>query len=649
MKFITRLYVYIIFTFIFFFFFSCGNKDRYVKKGREYSNEINEFINNNLSSDSAVNQYIDIFKQEKNYYGLCLAYRKQGDNFRHTYQLAKALEAHTKSLEYAEKLHNIEMAICHNALAEDYQIMGLIDKVADEHLKALNILSNHSDTLAIVKKTKSFCYSGIGSIQMLIGYYEEAAQIFRKAMDIEVELESDMGKAVIFSNIGKLFEIQKMHDSAMHYYQHSMYHNNLAKSEVGMAITQCNIGRIKLIKGDTVAAIQDFYESIRLLRNNNNILFLLDNYQCLFDIYMAQNKIKEIKYYLSEIEKIANETGSLYQKSIFLNYNYLFHKKNNNQQLALYYLEKTREIKEEIETKKKMLNIQNFQMEFESQQNQKIIEEQNKRYEKLVTQTFLLILLAILSLTVLGLFIIISIQYKKRVKILSSVNKTKDRLFSIISHDLKNPAIAQRTLIKQLIDNFDALDKNILQQYFIELHSSANSQVELLFNLLNWAKMQIGEISARKGYFDISVALREELKFADLMLKNKNIKIVNNIPHKLIGYADKTIFSTIMRNLLSNAIKFSNIGGEILLYHNVCDKEYAIIIKDYGIGINQKQLHKIMQIDENFTMSGKVGEHGSGIGLIVCKNLAAINGGKLNISSKEGRGTTVYLTIQMDG
>ncbi|MDR2511577.1 MAG: HAMP domain-containing histidine kinase [Bacteroidales bacterium] len=627
---------------------SCKNNDNYLLEQDEYSPEVEEFLKCDLSSDSIVNQYIMFFEEVKNFYGLCLAYRAKGDNFRNNYQLQKAVEAHIKSLEYAEKLHSIEQAMCHNTLATDYYQMNLLDKVVEEHFKVLTILDNYCDTLTIVKKNESLSFSSIGNIQTLMGYYSEAAASFKRAMDIEVELKNETGKALLFLSIGKNFEYQKMYDSALYYYQYAMFHNNLAESEVGVAITQCNIGKIKLIKGDTVTAIRNFYESIHLLKKNHYFWQLLDNYQCLFEIYLCKNKKHLVQYYLEEIGKIASQTGAMQQKIIFLYDNYLVNKNNNNWQLALDYLEQTKAVKYELEKRKNLLNIQQLRVCFEHQKNTKIIEAQNKRYIEQRDNNVLLSTFAILALIILALLGIIIFQYRKRVRVLSNINQSQNRLFSIISHDLKNPAIAQKTAIKQLIDNFDNLEKGTLQKYFLELYRSADSQIELLFNLLNWAKLQIGEISAKKGYFDISNVFREELKFVKLILKNKKISVINKIPDKLIGYSDKIIFSTIVRNLLSNAIKFSRIGGEILLQCDVHDDYYSIIIRDYGVGMGQSQLYKIMKTNENFTMSGTAGETGSGIGLIVCKQLAAINSEHLNIVSKEGIGTTIYLTVQMN-
>ena len=237
---------------------------------------------------------------------------------------------------------------------------------------------------------------------------------------------------------------------------------------------------------------------------------------------------------------------------------------------------------------------------------------------------------------------------------LAEINKTKDKLFNIISHDLKNPALAQRNALQLLVDNAHTWDANQLEKYHRELLKAAEGEIELLFNLLNWSQFQTGRMVFIPKNFFFSDFL-PELSLIRKMADNKNITFNVKIPANALVTADSQILSIVLRNLLTNAIKFTNSGGTITLEISPqsCDSKagqnipmrYTITVTDTGIGMNENHLRNLFNVDDTHSHVGTADERGSGLGLIVCKELIEKHGSQLFAESEVGKGSRFWFTV----
>jgi len=228
---------------------------------------------------------------------------------------------------------------------------------------------------------------------------------------------------------------------------------------------------------------------------------------------------------------------------------------------------------------------------------------------------------------------------------LKELNATKDRLFSIIGHDLRGPIGGFKSLIESLISGFDLSDTENLISVLQLIQKSANSTYNLLENLLYWAKSQTNEI----------VYAPEEMKLKELVLiaidlfsemtKNKQLEIVDDVPEDVIVFADKNMLMTVLRNLISNAIKFTETGKQIRISATQNETEHLIIIKDEGVGINQENQNKLFNKLEHMTTYGTNGEKGSGLGLLLCKEFIEKNKGNISVESELGQGSSFKFTL----
>jgi len=225
------------------------------------------------------------------------------------------------------------------------------------------------------------------------------------------------------------------------------------------------------------------------------------------------------------------------------------------------------------------------------------------------------------------------------------LNATKDKFFSIIAHDLKNPFNAIISIAEGLHSNFDDFpdtDKKKLVGLILE---SSKNAANLLENLLVWAMSQKGEIKVEKEDINLKAIVDESFVPYKGSAENKDISIINNVINSVIVRADNNIINIVIGNLVNNAIKFTSLGGTIRINASIMPEHVEITITDTGIGMSKEVIKKLFRIDESFSTKGTNNEKGSGLGLIICKEFVEIHGGKIWVESKEGKGSIFHFTI----
>lgn len=228
---------------------------------------------------------------------------------------------------------------------------------------------------------------------------------------------------------------------------------------------------------------------------------------------------------------------------------------------------------------------------------------------------------------------------------LRELNATKDKFFSIMAHDLKNPlsifALATDTLVKE----YDNLEKEDLNEYLIDLKDNAQNIYNLLENLLTWSRTQRGKISFNPDIFDLKFLVDGNFQLYLTAAISKNIHFENLVGEEVRVYSDSNLVNTILRNLINNAIKFTPSGGKISISVESNLKNYQINISDTGIGMSELALENLFRIDVNTTTLGTENEKGTGLGLIVCKEFSKLLGGEIWAISELGKGSTFSFTI----
>lgn len=233
----------------------------------------------------------------------------------------------------------------------------------------------------------------------------------------------------------------------------------------------------------------------------------------------------------------------------------------------------------------------------------------------------------------------------RRSKELAVLNATKNKMFSIISHDLKSPIAAQKMAIEAVMKNIDHLDKDAISERFSSFHECAESQLSLVRNLLDWANLQEGKIEHLPIAFNVAEIVEKTASLYNVAAENKKVIVKTDTSCECIAYADKQMIGTVVRNLLNNAVKFSNPESSVLIKVFCVDDKTRVSITDNGIGMSEELINNLFKNGKMSSRQGTQGEKGSGLGLVICKDFLQLNGSQLNIESKKNEGTTISFDL----
>lgn len=228
---------------------------------------------------------------------------------------------------------------------------------------------------------------------------------------------------------------------------------------------------------------------------------------------------------------------------------------------------------------------------------------------------------------------------------LKALIATRDKFFSIIAHDLRNP-LQFLVLSSDLLHNdYESLDEESRKDYIRKFYNGTNRISDLLENLLDWSRSQRGLIVCKPEKMDIRGMAEENIDLLKTHSRNKNIRVVSRVAPGIFAFADKNMIRTVLRNLLSNAVKFTNTGGEIIIDASKKGDFVEIIVSDNGVGMNPETVSGLYKIDGNKGSIGTAQERGSGLGLILCKEFTEKNNGTIDVVSEPGKGSTFTITL----
>lgn len=229
---------------------------------------------------------------------------------------------------------------------------------------------------------------------------------------------------------------------------------------------------------------------------------------------------------------------------------------------------------------------------------------------------------------------------------LKNINQSKDKLFSIIAHDLKSPFTGFMGLTELISKDIDDLTKEEIVIMADALNASAKNIYELLINLLEWSRLQGGLSEINIEPLNLKRNVEVNLNLASHQASRKGIKLINEIDEKIYVLADKNMLQTLLRNLISNAIKFTNTDGYVKLYiKEVFSDAVTFCVEDNGIGMDENAIKSLFRIDKHYTTLGTQNEKGTGLGLILCKELLDKSNGRISVESQVGVGTKFFVTL----
>ena len=549
----------------------------------------------------------------------------------------------------------------------NYERAILYCKIGIEAAKTLKDTSMLSETLDI-----------LGGAYTRSGDYENAHQTMKRSREIAERQKNKEGMATVYSNMGTLYSYMKKDSLAISFYLKSVAITRTLEDDEALARRLSNLGEAYVRIKKPEKALPLFNESLILDTKIGHADKIAIRQSNLANAYMEMKKYEESeKYYLQaiatfrkmdkkmslaiscyqmgmlkertsqlqqaeayykEAEKIAQEIAFVYADKNASEGLYRVYKKSNPA-LALSYLEKTRTLNDSLYKSETEKQINEFQVKYQTQEKEILLLLKTQQLK--TARVFYSFLTAVLILFVaFVVFLLISVKRRmKQNRRLAELNETKDKLFSIISHDLKSPAMAQKVAIDTMIQRADKYDAETLVM-LTSFNNAAESQLSLLQNLLNWANIQTGKMTYSPISFNLCESIAKSVELYAISAKNKGIQIVSDMSDNCMVRADRQMINTVVRNLLNNAVKFSKPDEIIRVAISSHDGYNRVSIIDKGVGMSQQQINELLIDGKSTSKDGTYGEIGSGLGLIICKELLERNNSRLEIESNENKGTT---------
>lgn len=224
-------------------------------------------------------------------------------------------------------------------------------------------------------------------------------------------------------------------------------------------------------------------------------------------------------------------------------------------------------------------------------------------------------------------------------------NKTKEKFFSIISHDLKNPFMSINGGLELLSAEYNSLNENEKQQLINEISKSSKNVYNLVLNLLSWSKSQMEGINLSKEKLNVMELIENSIEPLLEIAKLKNITLKVEASGESSLFGDKFTLQTVIRNLVSNAIKYSYRGKDIIIKHEPDQNYERITVIDSGVGIEKNSAEKLFSENYNNSTYGTENERGTGLGLALCKEFIEMNGGNIKVESEPGNGSKFIISI----
>lgn len=551
--------------------------------------------------------------------GKALALTELGDYHLRHGNYALAIDYASQSLKVAAQLRDSIF------MADNYRLLGnthsfglkQYDMAIDYLVKALKIYERRNDKTRMA----ALCGSITWAYAIVNKNIAEAHRLADKGLAISRELKNNRFISYNLNSKGLLFYKEGKLDSALLNFKWSNEAGELVNDHAVIAYNQLTMGEIYLLRKDYAKAIDLFKQSVALATPLNHRELIKDNYGALARAYEALHLTEDAysfhKKYTQLKDSLINWETT--QKAIF-------HQLSIDEQLK--------------ETKIEQLEKEKLQAKKES-------------------RAYLLFFSIIFSLLAIGAGILIrSSRHKRRANLilqeksekietqnqeLRQLNSTKDKLFSIIGHDLRGPIASLRSLIGLVVRKEVTSDE--LQMLAPKLGQNVGSIHETLENLLHWSRSQMEGLTSSPDTINVDGVIKKVLLLFSEMASSKSIAIQYQ-PSSIQVYADENHMNVILRNLINNALKFTPRGGRVTIAVTHKTDFVEIAVADSGVGISQEQLTKLFRKETHFTSHGTQGEKGTGLGLLLCKEMAEADGGNIRVSSEVGKGSTFYLLLK---
>lgn len=633
------------------FIASCNKSSRYSDGYVAFRDSLEKKVySRSFPTDSILN-LLDAFTRSENYAGMYVASCELGNRYRAQSDFSRAIEYHQQSLDAAIQLNDtISIAQAYNNIGTNLRRIGGLPEASDYHYRALQISERFHDTHnGDNQKNRVMALNGIGNIALTLDNFDEAESKFREALRGEATINSQIGQAINYANLGSIFQKRKMFDTAYYYYELSMIKNQMIRSKLGIGLCHKHLGEIHEEKKEYAEAKNEFLTAYTVMDGMEDRWHWLEACLAMARINIKSNQLGEAMTYLVKAQKTAEEIKSPEHLSqVYALYEMYYSRSGRykdaleSNKLSVVYLDS-------INNVQKTNQIADVRINYERQKNLLFIEQLNKEKEIQIREKKIIIAAsAVALLLLLSMWITLwyaFIQRTKKNRTLREMNKVRTDFYRNITHEFRTPL----TIILGHSQQLQKKSVNLTQdeKYYL---SAIERQGERMFNLVNqmleMTKLSSGMDKPQWKNGDIVMYAERMIDNYYLFAEEKAIALSftcerEHIPMDFVpNYVDG-----IFQNLLSNAIKYTPPQGHIHVSISNDDKNVYLEVKDDGIGINDDEQERIF--DAFYQSPLARDKNGSGIGLAFTKQLVERMHGKIGVKSKIGQGSVFTVTLPL--
>ncbi len=561
-------------------------------------------------------------------------------------------------LTYNQSLDTVDIVNCHKLIGLCYYNMDQGDKAIIQFLEGMKLCENNSVLSAKLLSNIAATHTRMRNMVDAIYYY-------RKALTINSSIKNLEGMAVNYNGLGEIYKIINQPDSALINYKKAKKLNNKPEFQ---AITSSNIAGIYLNYADSMyLAIECLKESWALFQKLGLYQHEAEFKQGIGIVLFKQKKYKSAIDALKESIVLNDKFKRGYKmKATSNNLLSMVYESIGDYKTSINHLKLYIQYSDSLTQKEKYDRISALEKryEFERKENQiarlKTQQEltlvqlrKNKQLKQLGLTSALLLLLLVFFIWLKyldktksnKLLALKNKVIEKSEQELRILNASKNKFFSIIAHDLKNPLHNVLGYSSLLYKDYERFNETERRRFATDIYHSTHSIYRLLQNLLEWSRSQTGALNFTPSDVEYHRILDNAIGVLKSLAEQKNIKINMESDPDLKIYADPVMIETVLRNLINNAIKFTPDGGHIEVNAKKINEDIIISVIDSGIGISDEDSQNLFKIDSKVKRKGTNNEDGSGLGLILCHEFINKHNGKIWVESKLGKGSEFIFTI----
>lgn len=587
-----------------------------------------------------------------------------------------------KAIELAQEHQDQKLlANAYNATGSGYYLLGEIDKAVKLYYDALDIREKLGDPADL-----GASYNNIANVYVDQGSYKEALPFYKKALTLATAARDTLLMSGALNNIGNVYLDQHKYDLALVYYREALPIKEKLKDKQGILISLINIGYVYIGKKDYQTALSNLqraqllaeelgsqHDLVYVLRGKAESYLIAGKYEEALDHALGSMEIaksyegkQELRENAAVLDKIYTAMGNYEMAHHFLTLNKAYSDSLNTERSA------SRIAQERVKYETAQKDKENLLLRAEQELNLRKLEQRN------IIQYFTIALLILVCVAAYMSFrgrqrlrranlqlmqkneLImhknealnqhqkvltkqaeqLNIQTEK----LSQLNTIKDKLFSVIAHDLRGPLVALKGLLHVMAMGKVPADKQ--EGLFNSLVKGQQNVLWMLDNLFDWARAQMGGFELVLQPLPMRDIVDENIRLLQPLATSKEVMLQNVIASELKGYADKEMVRLVLRNLISNGIKFCRAGDSVTLSATIKEEMLLIAVQDTGVGITPEVQQKLFG-KGSYSSRGTANEKGSGLGLALCKDFVEHNGGSIWVESTPGKGSTFMFTLPL--